>query len=119
MPRSVEVTPDEVVVRLSGWTAAAALRRELRFPRAAIRSVSTEAWHEDGWRLLGTAIPFRDYRQGRFRRKGRRQFLSFERRDRVVRLDVDRAAVGYDVVVLGVDDSETLASELRQSSRRE
>ena len=113
MPRSVEIAPDEVVVRLCGWTAAAALRRELRIPRTAIRDVSTEPWHEDGWRVAGTAIPFRDYRQGRFRRKGRWQFLSFEHRDRVVALTVDRRAVGYDVVVLGVDDPEAAAAELR------
>ena len=113
MPRSVEITPDDVVVRLTGWTAAAALRRRLRIPRKAIRDVSTEHWHDDGWRVAGTAIPFRDYRQGRFRRQGRWQFLSFERRDRVVALRVDRRAVGYDVVVLGVDDPEAVASELR------
>ena len=112
MPRSVELTPDEVVVRLTGWTAVAALKRELRIPRTAIRGVSTEPWHEDGWRIAGTAIPFRDYRQGRFRRKGRWQFLSFERRDRVVALTVDRRSVRYDVVVLGVDDPEAVAAEL-------
>ena len=112
MPRSVEITPDEVVVRLTGWTAVAALKRELRIPRTAMRGVSTGPWHEDGWRIAGTAIPFRDYRQGRFRRKGRWQFLSFERRDRVVVLTLDRRSVRYDVVVLGVDDPEAIAAEL-------
>jgi hypothetical protein len=110
--RTVDVTPDEVVVRLTGWTAAAALRRTLRIPRSAIRGVSTAAWHEDGLRIAGTGIPFTDYRQGRFRRRGRWQFLSFERRDRVVALELDRAAVGYDVVVVGVDDPEAVAAQL-------
>ena len=114
MPRSVEVTPDEVVVRLTGWTAAAALKRELRIPRTAIRGVSTDPWREDGWRIAGTAIPFREYRQGRFRRKGRWQFLSFERRDRVVALTLDPRAAGYDLVVVGVDDPEGVAAELRR-----
>jgi len=112
VPRSVEITPDEIVVRLSGWTAAAALKRELRIPRTAIRGVSTDPWHGDGWRIAGTAIPFRDYRQGRFRRDGRWLFLSFERRDRVVAVTVDRRATGWDVVVIGVEDPEAVAAEL-------
>ena len=115
MARTVEITPDEVVVRLSGWTAVAALRRELRVPRKAIRDVSTAAWHTDGWRIAGTGIPFRDYRQGWFRRDGKWQFLSFEHRDRVVALRVDRGlgSVRFDVVVVGVDDPEKVAAELR------
>lgn len=112
MARTVELTTDEVVVRLTRWTAVAALRRELRVPRAAIRSVSTGPWTEDGWRVAGTAVPFLDYRQGRFRRHGERRFLSFERRDRVVVLRVDRATVGYDVVVVGVEDPDAVAAAL-------
>jgi len=112
VPRRVEITDDAVVVKLSGRTAAAAVSRGLRIPREAIREVSTAPWHEDGWRVAGKAVPWTDYRQGRFRRNGRRQFLSFEHRDRVLRLDVDRAAVGYDVVVVGVDDPQTYAAAL-------
>ena len=41
MARIVHVNPDGVVVRLTGWTALAALRREVRVPMRAIRSVST------------------------------------------------------------------------------
>ena len=112
MARTVDVTPDEVVIRLTGWTAAAALRRTLRIPRAAIRRVSTGPWSADGLRIAGTGIPFSDYRQGRFRHRGRWQFLSFERRDRVVALELDRAAVGDDVVVVGVDDPDAVAAQL-------
>jgi hypothetical protein len=114
MARTVDISAAEVVVRLTGWTAVAALRRELRIPRSATRNVSTDTWRRDGLRLGGTSLPFRDYRQGRFRSSGRRQFLSFERRDRVLALEVDRAAVGFDVVVVGVDDPERLAAELRR-----
>jgi hypothetical protein len=112
MARTVDISPDEVVISLTGWTAVAALRRVVRIPRSTVRAVSTEPWHGDGIRLGGTSIPFRDYRQGRFRKNGRRQFLSFERRDHVVALEVDRDAVGYDVVVVGVDDPQHVAAEL-------
>ena len=98
MARTVDVAPGEVVVRLTGWTAVAAMRREIRIPRSAIRTVSTGPWTDDGWRVAGTAIPFRDYRQGRFRRRGERRFLTFERRDRLLILRVDgQEGVGFDV----------------------
>ena len=40
MPRTVIVTADEVVVRFTGMSAFAALKRELRLSLGAIRSVS-------------------------------------------------------------------------------
>ena len=112
--RAVEVTADEVVVRLSGLDAFAALKRTLRIPRAGIRAVSTARYDGDGLRLGGTAIPFTDIRAGRFRRGRRRTFVSFEHRDRVVTLTLDRraAGIGYDVVVLGVEDPESVAAAI-------
>ena len=107
------VRDDVVEVRLTGWTAAAAARRRLRIPRDAIRSVSTEPYRRDGFRLLGTAFPWSDYRQGYFRRRGGvKTFLSFEERERTVTIELDRARAGWDRVVLGVDDPEGLAREL-------
>jgi hypothetical protein len=41
MPRSVRVEGDELVVRLSGWKAAAALKRELRIPRSRRTAMSS------------------------------------------------------------------------------
>jgi len=113
MPRTVEIEPERVVIRLSGWTMLAALKREVVVPRRAIRRVATGPWVEDGWRVAGSAIPWTDYRQGRFRSHGRKVFLSFEDRHRVVVLEVDRDSVGFDIVVVGVDDPETVAAELR------
>jgi hypothetical protein len=118
MGRTVEVTDDELVIRLSGLAAFAALKRELRIPREAIRSVSTERYAGDGLRLGGTSIPFTDIRAGRFRRHGTRAFVSFEDRDLVLTLTVDRAATGFDVVAIGVDDPESLAAELEPAGRR-
>ena len=112
--RAVDVTANEVVVRLGGLDAFAALTRTLRIPRAAIRVVSTARYEGDGLRLGGTAIPFTDIRAGRFRRGGTRTFVSFEHRDRVVTLILDRraAGIGYDVVVLGVEDPEAIAAAI-------
>jgi hypothetical protein len=113
MAREVNVGDDAVEVRLTGWTAAAAVKRRLRIPRDAIRSVSTEPYRHDGLRIAGTGLPFSDYRQGRFRRRGGAwTFLSFEDRAKTVTLELDRARAGFDRVVLGVDDPEGFARSL-------
>jgi hypothetical protein len=39
MARTVDISPDEVVVSLTGWTAVAALRRVVRIPRSTVRAV--------------------------------------------------------------------------------
>jgi hypothetical protein len=114
LPRSVELRDGEVVVRLTGLSSLAALKRELRIPLAAVRSVSTDRYAHDGLRLGGAAIPFTDIRAGRFRRDRRRTFLSFEDRARVLTLELDRSAEGveYDVVAVGTPDAEHLASAI-------
>jgi hypothetical protein len=112
--RIVEVTSDAVVVRLTGWAALGALKRELRVPLRAITSVSTARYGATGLRLGGASIPWTDIRAGRFRRDGLWTFLSFEDRDRVLTLEVDRSVPGaaYDVVAVGVDDPAALAAEI-------
>lgn len=114
MARTVQVTEDAVVVRLTGWTAMAALKRVVRVPLRAIRSVSTGRYGPTGLRLAGTAIPWTDIRAGRFRRNGRWTFLSFDDRDRVVTLELDRTVPGvsFDVVAVGVDDPAAVAAEI-------
>jgi len=114
MARIVHVNPDGVVVRLTGWTALAALKRELRVPLRAIRSISTGRYGATGFRVAGTAIPWTDIRAGRFRRGGSWTFLSFDDRDRVLTLELDRSVPGvaYDVVAVGVDDPGSVAAEI-------
>jgi hypothetical protein len=111
MGRAVFVRAAEVQVRLTGLTALAALRRELRIPIRAIQSVSTQPVDRSGIRVRGTSIPFTDYRQGEYRRGQRRFFFSFERRASTITLDVSRRHwhEPFDVVVLGVDDPEEVA----------
>jgi hypothetical protein len=112
--RIAHVNPDDVVVRLTGWTALAALKREVRVPMRAIRSISTGRYGATGFRIAGTAIPWTDIRVGRFRRDGSWTFLSFDDRDRVLTLELDRSVPGaaYDVVAVGVDDRDKVAAEI-------
>jgi len=103
-----------VVVRLTGWAALAALKREVRVPMRAIRSISTGRYGATGFRIAGTAIPWTDIRAGRFRRSGAWTFLSFDDPDRVLTLELDRSVPGarYDVVAVGVDDPGAIAAEI-------
>jgi hypothetical protein len=112
--RIVQVEPDAVVVRLTGWTALAALKRGVRVPMRAIRSVSTGRYDTTGFRIAGTAIPWTDIRAGRFRRGGLWTFLSFDDRDKVVTLELDRTVPGaaYDLVVVGVDEPDAVSAEI-------
>jgi len=112
--RSIRVAPDAVVVRLTGWAALAALKREVRIPMRAIRSVSTGRYGATGFRIAGTALPWTDIRAGRFRRAGLWTFLSFDDRERVLTLELDRSVPGaaYDVVAVGVDDPNAVAAEI-------
>ena len=114
MARTVEVTGEAVIVRLTGWSAFAALRREVPIPLRGIRRLSTDRYGSTGLRLAGTAIPWTDIRAGRFRRDGRRTFLSFDDRDRVLTLELDRSVpgAGFEVVAVGVDDPAGLAPEI-------
>jgi hypothetical protein len=120
MSRTIEVTDDAVIVRLTGVTAAAALKRDLRIPLAAVRAVSTDRFLDEGWRVAGTSLPFTEIRAGRFRRHGHSTFVSFEDRDRVVSLFLDRAVqwVAYDTVAVGADDPEAVAAEIERRRGR-
>jgi hypothetical protein len=55
-----------------------------------------------------------DLRAGRFRRGGSWTFLSFDDRERVLTLELDRSVPGaaYDVVAVGLDGPDTVAAEI-------
>ena len=120
MARTVRVEGDEVVVRLTGLTSFAALKRELRIPRAAVVSASPGVPRERGWRKAGSSIPWTDYRQGHFSIGGRKAFYSFEHRDRAVTLELDGKLVpgGWQLVVVGVDDPAGLVDYFGSGSSR-
>jgi hypothetical protein len=117
--RRVTLEGEDLVVRLDGWDAAAALKRELRVPLAAVRSVRVGRFDDDGWQIAGTGLPFTEYRAGRFWRRGERQFLSFSRREPVLVVEFDRSAgAPYDLVAIQISDPGGVASLLEDARRR-
>jgi hypothetical protein len=112
VPATVTVLDGDVRVTLAGPAALAALKRELRFPLASVRSVSAGPFEERPWRLLGTAEPFTRKRYGRFRRGGRRFFLALNGHGPTLLLELERARAGYDAVAVTLDDAERVAAEI-------
>jgi hypothetical protein len=116
--RTLEFRSDALIVRLTGLTRFAALRGALRIPYSMIQSVSTAPFQmpSGSIRVGGTAMPFTDYRQGHFWKRGIGWFfLSYEHADRTVTLRVDNLQSGrfdFSMVVLGVQDPEAVAAEI-------
>jgi hypothetical protein len=57
---SLEITNDELIVRVKGWDKLFALKSELRIPLAHIESVAragVELRAPKAWRVLGTSFP--------------------------------------------------------------
>ncbi len=105
-------------MRLGGWDAVWALKRELRIPLDAIVSVRVGRFDGEGWRVGGTSVPFTEVRAGRFRKDGRREFVSFGRRDPVLVLDGDRSrGAPYDVVAIEVPAPEDVATVIENARR--
>ena len=102
MPRHLHLDDDGLTVAFTGGLRLATLHRRLFVPWAGVRDVSDAPY--DGPPL-----------HGRFRRRGRWVFLSFDDPRRVVRVEVDPGAPGappYDELVFGADDPRALASRI-------
>ncbi len=97
MPRALHLDDDGLTLEYSGLLALGTLQRRVRVPWTSIRAVCEGAW------------PRREA-HGRFRRAGRRLFLSFDDPGRVVRLRLDGAH--YDEVVIGADDPPALVEQI-------
>ena len=102
------VGKDEITIQLSGWNALPSLRRIVRIPLAAVRSIRTERFAADDGGPVRTGSRARSpaYARARYARDGRRYLLAYRPGAPTVTLELDREhfpEVGYDAVVLGVD----------------
>jgi len=116
MAASVIVGPEEITIELSGWNALPALRRIVRIPLAAIRSIRTERFPEGQElpELAGVAGPLTGVRTGSVIHDGKRLFLAYRPGGSTVTLELDRERfpeVDYDAVVLGVDPGSVELAE--------
>lgn len=117
MSRTIDLGDNELIIRYSGLSEAAVLRRELRIPYDAIRSVETRVDALPGTFCLRAGVstaPLGDTRRGTFWWHGRR-FYDLNDPDHAVLLDL--SGHHYSHVVLGADLPEQLADEIRRHLR--
>jgi hypothetical protein len=108
-----------VRVLLTGLSAVAALRRELRIPLSAVERVRVgQPRSLRPLRTFGFRDPILRVRPGSFTWRGRRHFVVAGRRESRVTIELDASRVPgrYDVVVIGTDEPEALASAIDASS---
>ncbi len=104
-----------VHVQFPGWEATMTGLPQLAIPSSAIRDASAER----GWtsEVLGarSGLVISGYRKlGTFRHpSGVRRLVSMRRGRPLLRITVDRAAVGFDEILLSTEDAESIAAELR------
>ncbi|ATG54895.1 hypothetical protein CFK41_09065 [Brachybacterium ginsengisoli] len=104
-----------VHVQFPGWEATMTGLPKLLIPRSAIRGVASE----QGWtsEILGmkSGLVISGYRKlGTFRHpSGVRRLVSMKRGHPLLRITVDRAAVGFDEILLSTDAAESIAADLR------
>jgi len=121
MAASVIVGRDAITIQLSGWNSLPSLRRVVRIPLAAIRSVRTERFVDEGASArTGVSVPLTGVRSGTYMRDGRRYLLAYQPGRPTVTIELDRQQfpdIGYDAVVLGVEpDSVELVGEPRPAA---
>jgi hypothetical protein len=115
VPRRIDLLDDALLLRYSGISAVAGLRRVVRVPYSNIRRIGVGLSDPPGaltWRVGLSTPPFGTTQRGRFRRQGGWSFLDVDDRERAIVLDLE----GHELnrVALTVDDPETLARRLRE-----
>ncbi|CAA9266840.1 MAG: FIG00665670: hypothetical protein [uncultured Acidimicrobiales bacterium] len=102
---------DDVVVRLGWLEKVGAFHGDVRFPRSAVRDVRVverPVSEVSGVRMPGTGLPG-VIALGTWRRRGGKDFVAIYRGRPGVVIDLDRAAAGFDRLIVSVDDpDETL-----------
>jgi hypothetical protein len=97
----------EVVLKITGWTAVASLRKEIKIPYASIKNVQTGNF-DFPWgavKRAGISVPY-GYKAGNFLHKGHKYFLSFHDSTQVVMLDLKDSE--FDKVVIQSQAPEEL-----------
>jgi hypothetical protein len=111
---TIDMTPDEVIVRLRGLESIGALRRKVRMPRAAITGVAVV---DDPYRLgagirtAGITIPG-SRRVGFFRTKSGRLFVAARKGQHGVQINFERQP--FQQALLSVENPEDVAAALRE-----
>ncbi|AND43198.1 MULTISPECIES: hypothetical protein [Cytobacillus] len=101
MSQQVLFEKDEMIIKFTGLTMLAGLKKELRLPYKDIKGVETSGFklHWLALRIGGTSLP-NGYKAGRFVYKAERYFLHYSNPNNVVQLLLE--GHDFDKVVIEV-----------------
>ena len=120
MPR-IELTGNELAVRLAAWEKLLALRGDVRVPLAQVRGATEDSGFGGpsgislGLRMPGTHIPYL-IAAGTFRKDGDVQFVCIRRKLQTVVIEL--ADNGLTRLVVGVPDAQAAAARINAAVAR-
>lgn len=120
MPR-LELTDQELIVRLGKWERIMALTSDIRVQIAQVKGARKDCGFggpggmQLGWRIPGTHIPF-VVAAGTFIRHGERQFVFMRRTRQTVVIELEHKE--WSRLLIGVPDASAEASRINAAVAR-
>lgn len=109
MSRKIEFEQDQIVIKLSGITSVAALKRHVEVPYASIKKVSIEDFDVPFLHFrVGTSMP--GIKEGSFLLDGKWCFVSYENHTNLLVLDLVEHKYGK--VIIQVEKPEEIKLEI-------
>jgi hypothetical protein len=109
---TLEITSEELIVRLSFWERLASLQREIRIPLSEVRGATDdEGFRQSGYgfRSPGTNIPG-VLSAGTYRRSGERQFVYVTNKTHPVVIELSNKK--WSRIILGVTNARAEAARI-------
>jgi hypothetical protein len=118
MGREVHFGKDEITLKLNGVTCFFALKRKVTMPYHTIKSVYVDYFDAPQWmlRMPGTSISPLNIYEGSFKYANEWYFLSYERREPLVIMEL-QGHEKYHYVIFQIEDPVSVAAEIRKRIR--
>lgn len=113
--REVQFPESGVTLKLSGFLSFCALKSKVIMPYHMIKDVYVDVFEAPKWmiRMPGTSISPLNIYEGSFLYAGEWYFLSYERKEPVVIIELE-GHKKYRYVVFAIDDPTQTAAEIRR-----
>jgi hypothetical protein len=118
MGRTVHFDETEMVLLLSEWLSFLSFETKIVMPYKIIKNVTVDDFVPPRWmlRMPGTAIPFLHIYQGSFKYANEWYFLSYEKKESLVRIELEGHRK-FKYVIFQIDNPTQIAAEIRKRIR--
>lgn len=115
MGREVQFGESQLTLKLTGLLSFCALKSKVEIPYKTIKSVYVDHFEVPRWmiRLPGTSISPLNIYEGSFLHNNKWYFLSYERKEPLVIIELD-GHKKYSYVIFAIDDPTETAAEIRR-----